>query len=303
MQLRAFISYSTADKHLAGQVKAILNEYSIVAFLAHDDIHVSQEWKDRLIQELNETNIIVPLLSASFKKSEWAPQEIGIAFARKNVLFIPLSVDGTVPFGFISHIQGKPIPASGVHQDLLIEPIITRFTHEIIPNLIDQLSRAGTFRSAEAIMSLLVPHFYRFNDAEIDRLVTASIKNDQIWNANGCRQQYLPEFLRLHRLEIAPEKLKALEYQMENRQSYQSELVRKIIEGLPRAAAIRMEKLIAKRQSYTITEDELQELIRLTDESERLNVEKMKYLLELAHLRGVTLDEVMKQLGIEPATA
>lgn len=61
MQLKAFISYSTADKLLAGQVKAILNEYGIVGFLAHDDIHVSQEWKDRLIQELNETNIIIPL--------------------------------------------------------------------------------------------------------------------------------------------------------------------------------------------------------------------------------------------------
>jgi len=64
-----------------------------------------------------------------------------------------------------------------------------------------------------------------------------------------------------------------------------------------------MKELIAKRQSYTITEDELQELIRLTDESERLNVERMKHLLELAHLRGVTLDEVMEQLGIKPAAA
>ena len=55
--------------------------------------------------------------------------------------------------------------------------------------------------------------------------------------------------------------------------------------------------------TYTITEADLQELIRLTDESERLNAERIKHLLELAHLQGVTLDEVMKQLGIEPAIA
>ncbi len=51
------------------------------------------------------------------------------------------------------------------------------------------------------------------------------------------------------------------------------------------------------------TEGELQELIRLTDESERLNVERIKHLLELAHLRSITLDEVMEQLAIKPATA
>ena len=62
-----------------------------------------------------------------------------------------------------------------------------------------------------------------------------------------------------------------------------------------------MKELIAKRQSYSIKEDELQELIRLTDEVERLNVERLKHLLELAHLRGVTLDEVIEQLGMRPA--
>ncbi|MDQ3257719.1 MAG: hypothetical protein M3R15_28170 [Acidobacteriota bacterium] len=62
-----------------------------------------------------------------------------------------------------------------------------------------------------------------------------------------------------------------------------------------------MKQLIAKRQSYTIAEDELQELIRLTDEAERLNVERVKHLIELAQLRNVTLDELMNKLGIRPA--
>jgi hypothetical protein len=34
-----------------------------------------------------------------------------------------------------------------------------------------------------------------------------------------------------------------------------------------------------------------------------LNVERIKRLLELAQLRGITLDEMMEQLGIKPATA
>ncbi len=80
----------------------------------------------------------------------------------------------------------------------------------------------------------------------------------------------------------------------------ESGLLPRINQGLAAADANRMRALVAKRQSYTITETELQELIGLTDESERLNVERMKALLELARLRGVTLDEVMKQLQIRP---
>lgn len=80
----------------------------------------------------------------------------------------------------------------------------------------------------------------------------------------------------------------------------ESELLPRINQGLSATDAQRMRTLIAKRQSYTITETELQELIGLTDESERLNVERMKALVELAQMRGVTLDEVVKQLQIRP---
>lgn len=82
----------------------------------------------------------------------------------------------------------------------------------------------------------------------------------------------------------------------------ESELLSKINEGLSPADAKRMNALIAKRQSHAISKDELEELIKLTDEAERLNVERIKNLLELAHLRGVTLDEVMEQLQIRPAS-
>jgi len=224
LQLKAFISYATADKHIAGQVKAVLNDHGIAAFLAHDDIHVSQEWKDRLIQELNETIIFVPLLSVSFKESDWAPQEIGMALTRKDMLFIPLSVDGTVPFGFISNIQGKRIPANGMYRDLLLEPIMTHFTHEILPTLIERLAGASSFLNAEALMLPLVRHFDKFNDEEIDRFATASIENNQIWDEHQCRQQHLPAFLKLHRSRMDPEKLKALEYQVKHRQWYHSRM-------------------------------------------------------------------------------
>ena len=220
MQLKAFISHSTADENIAKKIKAALNDYGTSAFLAHEDIQFSQEWKDCLIHELNEANIFIPLLSTSSKESVWVQQEIGMAFAQKDMLFLPLSVDGTAPFGFISHIQGKRIPPDGIYRDLLVEPIIKRFPHEFIPNLINQLASAHTFRNAEALILPLVSHFEKFNDVEIDRFAAAAIENDQIWNANGCREQYLPVFLKLHRSRMDTEKLNALEYQLKHRKRY-----------------------------------------------------------------------------------
>src|SRR5512145_264160 len=83
----------------------------------------------------------------------------------------------------------------------------------------------------------------------------------------------------------------------------ESELLIKIDQGLSPPDARRMKELIAKRQSYTVTEGELQESSRLTDESEHMNVERIKHLLESVHLQGATLDEALEQLGIKPAAA
>lgn len=80
----------------------------------------------------------------------------------------------------------------------------------------------------------------------------------------------------------------------------ESELLTQINRGLIPARGVRMNKLIAKRKSRTISSAEVRELISITDEAERLNVERVKHLIELAALRNVTLDELINQLGIRP---
>jgi hypothetical protein len=80
----------------------------------------------------------------------------------------------------------------------------------------------------------------------------------------------------------------------------EAELLMAINQGLPDNVQKRLNKLIKKRQSYTITEDELQELIQLTDQAELFNVERMKHLIELSHIRNVPLDDLIRQLGLKP---
>jgi hypothetical protein len=57
-------------------------------------------------------------------------------------------------------------------------------------------------------------------------------------------------------------------------------------------------RLIALRE--TISEPEYAHLIALGDKIEAANVQRLKYLVQLAQLRQVSLQQVMNDLGIKP---
>lgn len=78
----------------------------------------------------------------------------------------------------------------------------------------------------------------------------------------------------------------------------ESELLLKINQGIPGDVQKRYKDLIAKRRSETLTPDEYDELLRMTDQIEALNVRRIEYLSELASLRKTSLSNLMEQLGI-----
>ncbi|MBI4671108.1 MAG: STAS/SEC14 domain-containing protein [Chloroflexi bacterium] len=78
----------------------------------------------------------------------------------------------------------------------------------------------------------------------------------------------------------------------------ESELLLKINQGVPSDVHQRYTELIAKRQDETLTEDEYAELLQLTNQVEEIDAERIRYLAELASLRGVTLIALMESLGI-----
>jgi hypothetical protein len=82
----------------------------------------------------------------------------------------------------------------------------------------------------------------------------------------------------------------------------ESDLLLKINEGMPPDLQTRYNELIAKRQAETLSPDEYEELLRLTQQVEMLEVRRVEYLAELARLRGTSLTELMQNLGIRPPT-
>lgn len=117
-------------------------------------------------------------------------------------------------------------------------------------------------------------------------------------------EQLLDAALQMPRpeLERFVAKLFALKARQEtpNLSEAETRLLLKINQDLPPAARSRMNELIDKREAGLITPSELDELIQLTDQSEEIGAERLKCLIELAALRNVTLEELMRQLGIKP---
>jgi deferrochelatase/peroxidase EfeB len=58
--------------------------------------------------------------------------------------------------------------------------------------------------------------------------------------------------------------------------------------------------LIAKRRAETLSPEEHDQLIQLSNRLENLNVARIQALIQLANLRNQTLEDLMQNLGINP---
>lgn len=101
--LKVFFSYSTNDKETVGILKTLLESMGFEVFLAHEDLEPCVEWQEEIKKNLNNCDIFIPLLTNSFKDSEWTDQETGIAIGTDKFI-IPVQVDFP-PYGFIGKIQ------------------------------------------------------------------------------------------------------------------------------------------------------------------------------------------------------
>jgi hypothetical protein len=73
----------------------------------------------------------------------------------------------------------------------------------------------------------------------------------------------------------------------------QIELLQKINEQLPLSVQRQFATLNAKRQDETLTPAEHQELLRLIDQIEQANVDRLRHLLELAQIQEVSIDDLL----------
>lgn len=86
-----FLSHIHDHRHFVGEVKAVLSRYGIDAFVAHDDIDPSRQWRDVIKAALATCHAFVAFLHDGFHESQWCDQEVGWALGR-GVPIVPVRV-------------------------------------------------------------------------------------------------------------------------------------------------------------------------------------------------------------------
>jgi hypothetical protein len=193
---KIFISYSVKDKEIAGKVKNILSKFNISAFLAHEDIEVSEEWEKRILEEIKTSSIFICLLSENFIHSDYCIQETGIAAIIKNMHVIPLSIDGSIPIGFIKKYQSTKVNAETLGIFDLLPALLKNESGIGISISLELFEYIRGYRNAEVLTNIFLPHLSKLNQKEIKRLVNACKNNDQIYDASGCATSFLPQLMK-----------------------------------------------------------------------------------------------------------
>ena len=84
------------------------------------------------------------------------------------------------------------------------------------------------------------------------------------------------------------------------KQLSESQLLEKINLEISEAEWTSYRHLIGLMRAENLTSQEHEMLIALGNKIEIANAERVKYLFELAELRGISVETLMKNLGIEP---
>jgi hypothetical protein len=74
---RLFISHVSDHMAMVSALGKELRQYGIHGFLAHSDIHPTQQWRDQIRWALRTCDALLALMTPDFHSSDWTDQEIG----------------------------------------------------------------------------------------------------------------------------------------------------------------------------------------------------------------------------------
>lgn len=191
-KIKVFVSYAKPDKKYAGEIKEYFEKYmGFELFVAHDDINPSDEWETMILSKIDESDILIPIISENYEKSCYANQEIGIAY-EKGKSIIPLSIDGTNPKGFISKFQAykcrvwndeeKLKLTTGIYFLTIQHPKYIHLRERAMTFLIAALINSDSFLTTSIIVDLMkgVHVVEEFNEKHIEGIFEAIHSNQEV---------------------------------------------------------------------------------------------------------------------------
>lgn len=186
--IRVFVTYSSRDRVIAGNIRAELERYGLAVFLAHEDIQPTRVWRETILTNLRACDVFMLVLTENFPHSKWVDQETGIAFALEKFI-IPLKLD-IDPYGFIEQYQAlkMDLRTYRVSCKRIIDLIGER--DELSEALKDCVIRSfldsNTYDQANRRASMLLD-FGPYTKAQLNEIVRGSARNNQIYQGFTAR--------------------------------------------------------------------------------------------------------------------
>jgi len=200
-QLKVFISYSSQDKSLAGLFKQCFENYAgFSVFLAHEDISPASEWEIKIIKNLKETDVIIPLITDNYRNSEFTDQELGMALAL-NKIIIPIKLSNINPYGFIKKLQALKCNCD---QNDIINAVATIvfvlinnnefniYRDLVVDSVIEAFCNSNSYKTTRTIIRVLTK-IKSFNKNQIVGLKKAIKNNSQVYDEAYA----LPDFKKI----------------------------------------------------------------------------------------------------------
>lgn len=192
---RVFLSHKTEVKKKTSALKDKLKPYGISCFVAHEDIHPTNEWQNEIENALHTMDTFVALLTSKFHESHWTDQEVGFAFGR-GVPIISVKI-GKDPYGFIGKFQAVSCTWETA-PDEIVKILIKK--DPMINAYINAVQNCQSYDNGNKLSELL-PFLERLSDNQTKNLVTAFNENSQVYESygfNGKNPMYYGDGLVKH---------------------------------------------------------------------------------------------------------
>ena len=190
-RIRMFLSHVSRVKVPTANLKKSLGAYGIDAFVAHEDILPTMEWRREIEFALRSMHMLCAVITEDFIKSAWADQEVGFALGRPvPVVAIRCGAD---PYGLLGKDQaltadiGKLEASGAAIADIVAQQAALR--PQLIDGLVDALCTSYSYQQSKDGMRLLTRLSDAVSAAQALRLLEAARDNSQVGEAHGVPSQ------------------------------------------------------------------------------------------------------------------
>jgi hypothetical protein len=178
-EFRLFLSHKTEVKKETAHLKDRLSIYGVSCFVAHEDIHPTQEWQDEIENALATMDGFVALMTTNFHESSWTDQEVGYALAR-GVPIIPVRF-GLDPYGFIGKFQGLSATWDGA-PEAIVKVLVKH--DRMLAAYFSALRTCSSFDRGNLLAGVL-SGIDKLTEAQVDALIDAYNSNVELQGSFG----------------------------------------------------------------------------------------------------------------------